>query len=94
MKQTTTCRHCNAKIAVDLCDVDYIFCDECEQKFRNGTLRVCDCCGTSWEVEQGDCGYSVIYPTVKDTTAELCKACEINYKKIGAEIFMKGESNV
>lgn len=72
------CRHCKTEFESKTNDD---FCPDCAEKiYEEGTIRRCDRCGDTWEVEVGDCGVAYKAPGT-DYVQELCDKCA---KKVGA----------
>ena len=84
------CKHCGKTECVPAFDANVLYCDECLFHIqRVGDIRVCDCCGKSWDDPELNCGYAVQHPSYKNEIAELCSECEKEYKKFGSIIFNK-----
>lgn len=71
MKVENVCTHCRKEF---ISDCYQTFCEDCADKFFAGTLRMCDKCGHTWEVELGECGFAST--DEKGYPIELCKKCE------------------
>jgi hypothetical protein len=70
------CAHCGKEF---VSKTRQIFCPEHAEMFMAGTIRMCEKCGGTWEVEAGDCGF-----TTNDEHGfimELCKGCENELRK-------------
>ena len=58
------------------------FCPACKDKiYEDGTIRRCDRCGHTWEVEAGDCGVA----WKKPGTEEVMELCDVCAEKVGAK---------
>lgn len=71
------CKHCKTEFESSTNDT---FCKACWDKIDGGTLRICDRCGHTWEVEAGDCG--VAYK--KPGTEKVLELCDVCAEKVGA----------
>ena len=64
------CKHCKQEFRSKIHEA---FCKECKQKITDGTLRICDRCGGTWECEEGECGIAV--ENLNGTVDEYCDDC-------------------
>jgi hypothetical protein len=71
------CKHCKTEFESKTNDT---FCTTCAEKMYEGTIRRCDRCDDTWDVEVGDCGYAYKIPGT-EIVQELCAKCA---EKVGA----------
>jgi hypothetical protein len=60
-----TCAYCGTHFMIDADDDDRDLCDDCQDNYDNGTLRVCDECG----------GYCEEYVITRDSDECICEDC-------------------
>lgn len=71
MGKINICKHCKTEFKSETWQA---LCEDCREKMDDGTLRICDHCGHTWEVEAGDGGVAYKDPETEEIM-ELCDMC-------------------